>query len=395
MTHQHINLEDTVYFWFAANDTSGSGGDGSSPLADVRLAGALGSAAPVLSPTPTLLSHVNYPAGCYEVAVAATAANGFAADNVYAVFCTLSIDSQNPTGFIGSFKTGAIIADTIAVSGDTTAANNLEADYDGTGYAKTNSTIGTCTTNTDMRGTDSALLAASAPTNFGDLAITVTTGQVTVGTNNDKTGYSISGTKTTLDALNDVSTAEVNAQCDASIETYNLHYILHTALPTSWATNVTANSALDYMADDGTAVFDRTTDSLQAIADSGGGGPTAGQIADAVWDEATTGHTTAGTFGEQAKTKIDAILADTGTDGVVLSEATRNDIADSLLKRDWTGLTGEASRSMLNALRLLRNYWNVVGTVLNVRKEDDTTLAWTGTVSTDAAADPVTGVDPN
>jgi len=32
-----------------------------------------------------------------------------------------------------------------------------------------------------MRGTDSALLAASAPTNFGDLAITVTTGRVDVG----------------------------------------------------------------------------------------------------------------------------------------------------------------------------------------------------------------------
>lgn len=39
--------------------------------------------------------------------------------------------------------------------------------------------------------------------------------------------------------------------------------------------------------------------------------PTAAAIADAVWDEATTGHTTAGTFGEQASTDIDAILADT------------------------------------------------------------------------------------
>lgn len=53
------------------------------------------------------------------------------------------------------------------ISGDATAADNLEADYDGTGYNKSNSTIGTCTTNTDMRGTDSALLASSytaAPT---------------------------------------------------------------------------------------------------------------------------------------------------------------------------------------------------------------------------------------
>lgn len=63
-------------------------------------------------------------------------------------------------------------------------------------------TVDTCTTNTDMRGTDNALLASSAPTNFGDLAITSSTGQVTVGTNNDKSGYSIAGTITTLDGLN-------------------------------------------------------------------------------------------------------------------------------------------------------------------------------------------------
>jgi len=58
--------------------------------------------------------------------------------------------------------------DAVAVSGDSAAADNLEADYDGTGYNKSNSTIGTCTTNTDMRGTDDAFLAASAPANFSD-----------------------------------------------------------------------------------------------------------------------------------------------------------------------------------------------------------------------------------
>ena len=47
-----------------------------------------------------------------------------------------------------------------AISDDTAAAANLEADYDGSGYAKTASTINTCTTNTDMRGTDSAALAS-------------------------------------------------------------------------------------------------------------------------------------------------------------------------------------------------------------------------------------------
>ncbi len=100
--HQTATINDTVYFWFAANDTSGSGGDGATPLYDVREAGAAAGAIPLLSGTPTLLTHANYPAGCHEIAVAATTGNGFAADDTFAVFCTLAVDSQNPTGFVGS-----------------------------------------------------------------------------------------------------------------------------------------------------------------------------------------------------------------------------------------------------------------------------------------------------
>ena len=102
MTHQTATINDSVYFWFAANDTSGSGGDGATPLYDVREAGATASAIPLLSGTPTLLTHANYPAGCHEIAVAATTGNGFAADDTFAVFCTLAIDTQNPSGFVGS-----------------------------------------------------------------------------------------------------------------------------------------------------------------------------------------------------------------------------------------------------------------------------------------------------
>jgi len=53
-------------------------------------------------------------------------------------------------------------------------------------------------------------LSQTFPTNFADLSITATTGKVTVGTNSDKTGYSISGTKTTLDALNDIAVTSLN-----------------------------------------------------------------------------------------------------------------------------------------------------------------------------------------
>lgn len=54
--------------------------------------------------------------------------------------------------------------------------------------------------------------------------------------------------------------------------------------------------------------------------DNAGSGASASDIADAVWNEQSTGHTDAGKAGEQLWTDIDAILTDTGTDGVVLAD---------------------------------------------------------------------------
>jgi hypothetical protein len=100
-----------------------------------------------------------------------------------------------------------------------------------------------------------------------------------------------------------------------------------------------------------------------------------------------------------------AVLLDTGTDGVVvvagsktgyaLTSTEHTSIADALLKRDWTSVTGEAARSVLNALRFLRNKWSLSGTTLTVTKEDDSTSAWTGTVTSSESANPITGNDPS
>lgn len=70
-------------------------------------------------------------------------------------------------------------------------------------------------------------------------------------------------------------------------------------------------------------------------------------------------------------------------------------ITEDILKRDWTGMTGEAARSVLNALRFLRNKWSIASSTLTVTKEDDSSSAWTGTVSTDPAAEPIIGSDPS
>ena len=66
-------------------------------------------------------------------------------------------------------------------------------------------------------------------------------------------------------------------------------------------------------------------------------------------------------------------------------------IADGILKRDWTSVSGEAAYSLLNAARMLRNVWNTTGGTLSVKKEDGTTNAWQRTLSVDPTAQPIVG----
>ena len=61
--------------------------------------------------------------------------------------------------------------------------------------------------------------------------------------------------------------------------------------------------------------------------------PTASVVADAVWDENTTGHTDAGTFGEQAKVDVDSILTKATSLDSAWADAGRLDtILDSILE---------------------------------------------------------------
>ncbi len=133
------------------------------------------------------------------------------------------------------------------------------------------------------------------------------------------------------------------------------------------------------------------------------------------WAIAAPGPYGAGTFGNvvatrldgtitsrAAQTTADAIKAKTDAlpaspaaigDAMTLTSGERTAIADAFLKRDMGAVSGEASRSPLNAFRLLRNKRSVSGGSLTVTKEDDSTTAWTATVTT-APGDPATNVDP-
>ncbi len=100
-------------------------------------------------------------------------------------------------------------------------------------------------------------------------------------------------------------------------------------------------------------------------------------IIDAVWDEQRTGHTASGSFGEKLQTNV---------------------LADEMLARDLgSGLNAGTAeeRTVRSALRALRNKVNVGSSQMVVKKEDDSTDAWTATVTTTAVSSNVSGIDPN
>jgi hypothetical protein len=72
--------------------------------------------------------------------------------------------------------------------------------------------------------------------------------------------------------------------------------------------------------------------------------------------------------------------------------ATQN--ADALLNRDMSAVSDTNARTPLNALRVLRNRVISAGGTLTVKKEDDSTNAWTAALTGTAGADPITEVDP-
>lgn len=67
--------------------------------------------------------------------------------------------------------------------------------------------------------------------------------------------------------------------------------------------------------------------------------------------------------------------------------------ADALLGRNVSG-GSSTGRTVKQALHVLRNKSAVAAGTLTVYDTDDATSSWTATVSSDAAADPITGIDP-
>lgn len=248
-------------------------------------------------------------------------------------------------GQINQPANGQVDANIVALGGGTQSADDLK-DFADAGYdPSTNKVEGvklvdTTTTNTDMRGTDSALLAANVPTNFAALGINAS-GHVlrvtltdTTTTNTDMRGTDSASTHSAADVwsvgtrvltagtnialakgtgvtgFNDLSAADVNAEVDTALADINLDHLMKIAVDTNFATTVHLDSVIGQLADVGSAAtFDRTTDSLEAIRVQG----------DSAWITATgfstldaAGVRTAvGLASANLDTQLNAIVTDT------------------------------------------------------------------------------------
>lgn len=148
--------------------------------------------------------------------------------------------------------------------------------------------------------------------------------------------------------------------------------------------------------------------------------PTAGENADAVWDELMSGHSVSGSYGErilrarstQAEVQVtgsfhvasdvhefqpavidNAAFAADALAATNFAASVGQEFADAILGRNIAG-GSDGGRMVKDALRFLRNRFAVSSGTLTVYQEDDTTSAWTATVTGDAAATPIVESNP-
>jgi hypothetical protein len=281
---------------------------------------------------------------------------------------------------------GADDSSTINTSGDwdvnITGALSTLTTYTGNTPQTSDHTAALTTAQTDLdtiTGSDGVTLA-TAQGNYAPNTVVPMLGTLSQ-TEHDATQAAVAGilvdTGTTLPALIGTPAADLAADVAAvKVDTGNLVTRITSTLfagitsLAEWLGLMAGDQAADATAlaeiktsGAGSGTYDSTTDSLEAIAGAGGGGaPTAAQVADAVWDETQSTHTTAGSFGEIA-TEVAAILTDTGTtipatistaqadldtitdtDGVILGAAGVDSIWDEVITKAGHNVSNSAAK---------------------------------------------------
>ena len=210
------------------------------------------------------------------------------------------------------------------------------------------------------------------------------TGSVTVGTNNDKTGYSLTS------AYDPAKTA---AQAGDAMTLTAAYDAAKTAGDATAANQTTINNnilALPSASAIATAVWAAGTRTLSSF------GTLVSDIATAVWSAGTRTLTAFG-FSVTASSVTDktgyALTSDYDPAKTAAPTAAEN--ADKLLGRNIAG-GSDGGRTVTQALRPGRNKVDLVSVPgwMLVFEEDDTTESWRAQLTTNPNAEPITSVDP-
>lgn len=324
---------------------------------------------------------------------------------------------------------GEPVVDVKRISGDATAADNAEAFFDGTGYAGTGNVIPSVTTVTgNVNGSVASVTGAVGSVTGAVGSVTGAVGSVAAG-GITAASFGAAAIDAAAIAPNAIGASELAADAVAEIadavwdEAASGHLVAG-SFGVQCGTDID-----DILVDTGTTLqaevdgIQADTEDIQArlptalvsgridasVGEMAAAVVTAGvvaagaidadalaadavaEIADGVWDEALSGHTTAGTAGEAMNT------LGSGT----INNAAAQKIADTLLNRSLASArasgVGDAqlTRSLIGALAKLVNRVDVndTRTTLRIYDETDATVAWTQTITTDPNASPINSVD--
>ena len=308
------------------------------------------------------------------------------------------------------------------ISGDATAADNLEAALDGTGGVTLSVVLGTdaitAASLADSAGAELAALVETYIVNEGDatavmqaiadkiaadwvagdaspLAIVAAIkADATIATMISRVDATVSSrsSHSAADVLTALGTgiwataipwnaawdAEVQSEVQDAIEANNLDHLVKIAVDTDFGTTVHLNSVIGHLADNGTsATFSRTTDSLEAIRDRG----------DAAW---TTGSGGGGGSGTGARTVT--ITVNDGTTALQNATVRLTEGANTFTAQ--TNVSGVATFNVDDAtyvVSITKAGYSYSGTTLVVDGDESTTYSMTAITITPSTGDQTTG----
>lgn len=192
-------------------------------------------------------------------------------------------------------------------------------------------------------------------------------------------------------ALNNLSAAQVNAEVDAALADIHLDHLLAATYDPASKPGA-ADALLNELVESDSGVARFTANALEQ-APSGGGGLTLGDIADAVWDEDLTGHTTPDSAGE--------ILGNvaTGTPptaDAIADEVQTRTIAAVTLVNGLAANTVTASALAADAVTEMQSGLATAAELAKVPKSDSN-VTWNATAAAQLqseAADALNAYDP-